>query len=218
MKIILTGASGTAGSEVLRQSLADPQITDVLVLSRRPLDITDPKLRVARLPDFLDYSAVAAQLAGRDACLWCLGISQTAVGKDEYETITYGYTLAAARAMQAAGANFRFCFLSGRGADSNERSSILFARIKGKTENALTALGQPKAWHFRPGYIHPTTAPPRRKFERWLSPLTPFFYRFLPDHIISTAELAKAMLSVAKHGADKAILENNDIRTLAHHT
>lgn len=218
MKIILTGASGTAGSEVLRQALVDPQITDVLVLSRRPLDISDPKLRVAVLPNFLDYATVAAQFAGYDACLWCLGISQTAVGKDEYEMITCGYTLAAARAMQAAGADFRFCFLSGRGADSNEKSSILFARIKGKTENALTALGQPKAWHFRPGYIHPTTAPPRRKFERWLSPLTPFFYRFLPAHIISTAELARAMLFVARHGTDKTILENDDIRTISRRT
>jgi uncharacterized protein YbjT (DUF2867 family) len=215
MKIILTGASGTAGSEVLRQALADPQVTGILALSRRPLDIADPKLRVALLPDFLDYSAVASQFADYDACLWCLGISQAAVGKDEYETITYGYTLAAARAMQTAGENFRFCFLSARGTDSNGKSSILYARIKGKTENALTALGHPKVWHFRPAYIHPIAAPPRRKFERWLSPLTPFFYRFLPSHIISTVELAKAMLFVAGHGTEETIVENDDIRALS---
>lgn len=215
MKIILTGATGTAGSEVLRQALADPDVTDVLVLSRRPLDITDPKLRVAVVKNFLDYSEVGPQFTGYGACLWCLGISQTEVSKEDYETITYGYALAAAQAMKDLGEGFRFCFLSGRGADSNEKSSILFARVKGKTENSLTGLGQPKAWHFRPGYIHPTTAPPRRRLERWLAPLTPLFYRFLPSHIISTVELAKAMLYVAKRGSSLRIIENDDIREIS---
>jgi uncharacterized protein YbjT (DUF2867 family) len=215
MKIILTGATGTAGSEVLRQALADQDVTEVLVLSRRPLDITDPRLRVAVVKNFLDYSEVGPQFASYDACLWCLGISQTEVSKEDYETITYGYALAAAHAMKDLGEAFRFCFLSGRGADSNEKSSILFARIKGKTENGLTGLGQPKAWHFRPGYIHPITAPPRRRLERWIAPLTPLFYRFLPSHIISTVELAKAMLYVAKHGSSLRIIENDDIREIS---
>jgi uncharacterized protein YbjT (DUF2867 family) len=218
MKIILTGATGTAGSEVLRQALADKDVTEVLVLSRRPLDIADPKLRVAMLENFLDYATVVPQFAGYDACLWCLGISQTEVGKEEYETITCGYAIAAAQAMKDLGDGFRFCFLSGRGADSAEKSSILFARIKGKTENALTLLGRPKAWHFRPGYIHPITAPPRRWLERLLAPLTPFFYRFLPSHIISTVELAKAMLYVAKHGSSLRIIENDDIREISRRT
>ena len=215
MKVIITGATGTAGSEVLRQALADKDVTEALVLARRPLDVTDPKLRIAVLDDFLDYSAVMPQLAGYDACLWCLGISQTEVSKEDYEKITHDYALAAAQAMQGLGEGFRFCFLSGRGADSAEKSSILFARIKGKTENALTLLGQPKAWHFRPGYIHPITAPPKRRLERWLAPLTPFFYRFLPSHIISTVELAKAMLYVAKHGSSLRIIENDDIREIS---
>lgn len=215
MKLIITGATGTAGSEVLRQALADEDVTDVLVLSRRPLDIADPKLHVAVIKDFLDYTAVVPQLIGYDACLWCLGISQTEVSKEDYEKITHDYALAAAQAMQGLGEGFRFCFLSGRGADAAEKSSILFARIKGKTENALTRLGQPKAWHFRPGYIHPITAPPKRRLERWLAPLTPFFYRFLPSHIISTVELAKAMLYVAKHGSSLRIIENDDIREIS---
>jgi len=215
MKIILTGATGTAGSEVLRQALADAEVTEILVLSRRPLDVADPKLRVAMPENFLDYSKVAPQFAGYDACLWCLGISQTEVNREDYETITYGYALAAAQAMRDLGDRFRFCFLSGRGADSAEKSSILFARIKGKTENALTRFGHPKAWHFRPGYIHPVTAPPKRRLERWLAPLTPFFYRFLPSHIISTVELAKAMLYVAKHGSSLRIIENDDIREIS---
>jgi uncharacterized protein YbjT (DUF2867 family) len=218
MTVIITGATGTAGSEVLRRALADPGITDVLVLSRRPLDVANARLKIALLTDFLDYSAIQSQFAGYDACLWCLGVSQTEVSRQDYETITHDYALAAARAMQPCGENFRFCFLSGGGADSAEKSSILFARIKGKTENALTRLGRPKAWHFRPGYIHPVTVPPRRRIERWLAPLTPLIYRFLPSHIISTVELATAMLFVARYGSLKTILENDDIRSLARGT
>jgi uncharacterized protein YbjT (DUF2867 family) len=218
MKVIVTGATGTAGSEALRQALLDPDITHVLVLARRQPGMIDPKLSVALLQDFTDYATVMPQLAGYGACLWCLGVSQNDVSKDDYERITYDYALAAARAMGAANANFRFCFLSGAGADSAEKSRILFARIKGKTENALTLLGEPKAWHFRPGYIHAINTPPKRWFERLLEPLTPLFYRFLPAHIISTVELARAMLVVAKHGSSRTILDNDDIRELAQHT
>lgn len=218
MKIIITGATGTAGSEVLRQALADRDIAKILVLARRQPDITDPKLTVALLDDFLDYSSIAPQLAGYDACLWCLGVSQNDVSKQEYEKITHDYAVAAARTMGGINENFRFCFLSGGGADSAEKSFILFARIKGKTENALTRLGHPKTWHFRPGYIHPTGASPRKKLERWIEPLTPLFYRFLPSRIISTVELAKAMLFVAKHGTPRTIFENSDIRNIARAT
>ncbi len=215
MKVIITGATGTAGSEVLRQALADREITEVLVLSRRQPDVADPKLKVAQLDNFLDYSTIAAQLAGYDACLWCLGISQSDVSKEEYVRITYDYALAAARAMSGIGENFRFCFLSGGGADSSEKSLVLFARIKGRTENALTSLARPKAWHFRPGYIHAINSPPKKWFERLIEPLTPLFYRFLPSRIISTVELARAMLVVAKHGSPKTILENDDIRNIS---
>jgi uncharacterized protein YbjT (DUF2867 family) len=218
MKIIITGATGTAGSEALRQAFLDPDVVEVLVLARRAPDITDPKLKVTLLADFTDYAAIAPQLAGYDACLWCLGVSQNDVSKDQYAIITYDYALAAARAMGAANADFRFCFLSGAGADTAEKSRILFARIKGKTENALTRLGHPKAWHFRPGYIHPVNTLPKRWFERWLEPLTPLFYRFLPAHIISTVELAKAMLVVAKHGSSQTIFDNGAIRELSKRT
>lgn len=213
MKIILTGATGTAGSEVLRQALVDRDVSEVLVLSRRPLDVAHPKLKVVLLDNFLDYAAIAPQFPGYDACLWCLGVSRTDVSEPEFEKITHDYALAAARAMANTAETFRFCLLSGRGADSTGKS--LFARIRGRTENALTRLGRPKAWHFRPGYIHPVTAPPKKRIERWIAPLTPLVYRFLPAHIISTVELAKAMLSVARRGSSKTILENDDIRDIS---
>jgi uncharacterized protein YbjT (DUF2867 family) len=216
MKLIITGGTGTAGSQALRQALADPRVEKVTALSRKPLGIENPKLRVILLADFLDYSPVLEDLKDHKACLWCLGISQNAVSSDgEYELITYDYALAGAKAMASVNPDFTFCFLSGAGADSAEKSSVLFARIKGKTENALGRLGLPHLYHFRPGYIHPTADQPKKLFyERLFEPVTPLFYKFLPGMIISSTDLGKAMIEAAIHGAPKTILENNDIRRL----
>jgi len=215
MNLMITGATGTAGSEAVRQALADTRVKKVTVLSRRPLTTAHKKLRVVLMEDFLNYSGVKNKLKGHDACLWCLGISQNAVSEEDYVRITYDYALAGAKAMKAANPKLTFCFLSGGGADSQEKSRILFARIKGKTENALDRLGLRHLYHFRPAYIHPAKDQPKKLFyERMLEPFTPFFYRFLPGTIISTVELAKAMIETAQNGAPKAILENNDIRNV----
>jgi uncharacterized protein YbjT (DUF2867 family) len=216
MKLIITGATGTAGSEAVRQALIDARVEKVTVLSRKPLAATHEKLKVVLLDDFSNYSGVLEELKGHDACLWCLGISQNAVSEQDYYKITYDYTLAAAKAMHSVNPGLTFCFLSGQGADSQEKSGILFARIKGKTENALGQLGLAHLYHFRPAYIHPAKDQPKKLFyERWLEPFTPLFYKFLPGMIISTVELAKAMIEAAQNGAPKTILENNDIRKLA---
>jgi uncharacterized protein YbjT (DUF2867 family) len=214
MKVIVTGVTGTAGSEALRQALEDPAIEKVFAISRRPIDVAHPKLEIIVHEDFMDYSAILPKLEGARACLWCLGVSQNDVNAETYVKITYDYALAAAKAFAQLHPDFMFCFLSGSGADSRENSRILFARVKGRTENALSALGKPNAIHFRPGYIHPVHTKPKKWFERALEPMTPLFYRFLPGMIISTVELAQAMLHVAKHGATSAILENSDIRAL----
>src|ERR1700759_2537834 len=139
MKIILTGATGFVGDEVLRQALDDPSIDQVVVLTRRPVGVSNPKLNEIVLDDFLDYSGLGDQLKA-DACIWCLGVSQTAVSKDEYIKITLDYTIAAARAMLAANPQIRFCFVSGRGADWDEKSMTLYGKIKGRTEKELSKL------------------------------------------------------------------------------
>ena len=215
MKIILTGATGTAGSEVLHQALLNPLIEKICVLSRRPLSVSHPKLEVLLHSDFTVYSSVFENLKDCDAWLWCLGISQNDVDEAEYLRITYDYALAAASALSALNPNSTFCFLSGAGADSREKSRILFARVKGKTENALNSIPKIRVFHFRPGYIHPVNSRPKRWFERALEPLTPWMYRFLPSQIISTIELAQAMLRVAEKGCPQKILDNNEIRRQA---
>ena len=153
MKILLTGATGFTGGDVLRQALIDAEIDQVTVLTRRATGRTHPKLQEIVLRDFLDYSSV--DLTGYDACIWCLGISQAQVSKEEYVRITFDYAVAAANAMFTASPGLRFCFLSARGADQTERTPVRFARIKGRTERALDELGG-RVFHFRPAYIAPT--------------------------------------------------------------
>lgn len=216
MNLLITGATGTAGAKVLEAALADKRVKKVTVLSRKSLNVKSPKLKVVLMKDFSDYSKVKKDLQGQDACLWCLGISQNAVDEDEYIRVTYDYTLAAAKAMKAAGPKLTFCFLSGEGAATSEKSLMLFGRVKGKTENALDQLGLKHLYHFRPGYIHPTKDQPKKLWvERVFEPLTPLFHRFLPSMIISSADLGKAMVQAACAGAPKIVLNTLDIRKLA---
>jgi uncharacterized protein YbjT (DUF2867 family) len=210
MKILLTGATGFAGGEVLRQALLDDEITEVTVLTRRPLSITHPRLRQVVMSDFMDYTGL--DLSGHDACIWCLGVSQTQVGKDDYIRITLDYAVAAARAMHAANPALRFCFVSGQSADPTEARSSLYAKIKGRTERVLGELGGP-LHIFRPGYIRPTAASgPRTDFARWFGFIGSLIALFNADRAVDCDQLARCLLGVAKHGSEKRLLANRDIR------
>ena len=213
MKLIITGATGTAGLETLNQALLDNEITEVISLLRKPSDVSHPKLKTIIHKDFLNYSDLENTFKNVDACIWCLGISQTQVTKTEYEVITYDYTINAAKVMLASNPNITFVFLSGMGADSAEKSRTIFARVKGKTENALIKLGFKKLYCTRPGGIIPVT--PKKN----MSSIQTFFLRTMgvlfPKYAINTVQLAKAMLHLAKHGNDKIILENKELKNLA---
>jgi nucleoside-diphosphate-sugar epimerase len=212
MKIIVTGATGFSGGEVLRQALADAEIEEVAVLTRRLTGIRHPKLKEILCKDFLDYSGV--ELRGYDACIWCLGVSQTQVSKEEYVKITCDYTLAGAQAMFRANPNLRFCFVSGRNADPEEKGVRLFTRIKGRTERRLAALGA-NVWSFRPGYIRPTAkSGPRKDAARFFAPIGSLLSLLFTDFSVDCDGLAHAMLKVAKHGNAPHLLENRAICAL----
>ncbi len=210
MKIILSGATGLVGSEVLRQALADPIIEQVTALSRRPLDIASPKLNVLVLDDFLDYSRFGEELRA-DACVWCLGVSQTAVGRDEYIKMTLDYTIAAARAMFEANPDLRFCFVSGAHADQEERSSVLYGKIKGRTEKQLGRLS-PNVVSFRPAFIRPPRGRKRPLVVALYTPLANVMDRFTDSFSVDCAQLARCLLDVAKQGASPPVLDNRAIR------
>lgn len=216
MKIIVTGGTGMVGSEVIRQAIADPVITEIIVLVRKAPDILDPKITTVIHNNFLDYSAVASIFDGCQACIWCLGISQTQVSKQQYEVITYEYTIAAAKAMLAANPNMRFVFVSGEGADTTEKSKTIFARVKGKTENALRQLPFSHLVIARPGGIRPIHKNKNAPFlYKLLTPLFPLMELMTPSKMINSVQLAKALLYTAKSKTDKTVLENMDLKQIA---
>lgn len=213
MKIIVTGPTGTAGSEVITQALADPRVEQITAISRRPLAVEHRKLKTVILKDFLDYSSIQSELQGHDACLFCLGISQKHVDAATYRTITFDFAVAGLKGIRSASPEITFCFLSAKGADSSEKSRVLFARVKGEAENALLAIGSPGIYIFRPGYIEPTVRLPHHdRYERIMKKLSPFFHLVFPGFIVTSADLARAMIDVGISGGGNTIVTNSDIK------
>ena len=154
MKVILFGATGMVGAGVLNECLRDDRVHEVLAILRAPSGKSHPKLREVVRSNFLDYSDARHDFAGAAACFFCLGV--TAVGKteEEYYRLTFDITLAAARTMAEVNPGSTFCYVSGQGTDSSEKGRVMWARVKGKTENAILRLPL-EAYMLRPGYIQP---------------------------------------------------------------
>ena len=171
-------------------------------------------------PDFFTYDGLAADFAAADACFFCLGVSSIGMKEDAYTHLTCDLTLAAARAMVAANPRMTFCYVSGVGTDSTERGRTMWARVKGKTENALLAMPFKAAFMFRPGYIQPIgdvqskTGWVQTAYDI-LAPFYPVVHRLLPDGTTTTANLGKAMIQVAHSGYSKSILYSRDMNLLA---
>jgi len=219
MRVIIYGATGMVGQGVLRACLADPGIEAVLSVGRAPSGQTHAKLRDLVLPDLGDYSAVEAELAGYDACFFCLGISSAGLSEPDYHHVTYDLTLAAANALARRNPGMTFIYVSGAGTDATEKGSSMWARVKGKTENALFQLPF-KAVMFRPGYIQPLHGiRSRTRLYRVLyaivGPLYPLLKALFPRAITSTDQVARAMIAVARDGAPKKLLQNSDINAIA---
>lgn len=219
MKVVIFGASGMMGHGVLRACLLDPAVTRVLVVVRRPLGISHPKLQEVIHQDFTDLSAISEQLAGHDACFYCLGISAFGLSEGEYTRITYDYTLAAARAVSASNPGLTFTYISGEGTNSSEIGRTMWASVKGRTENALLAM-QMNAYMFRPAYIRPrhgavSRTPVYRVVYALTSWLYPLLHRLSPGHTTTTEHIGRAMLAVTRPGAvEQRILYSPEINRL----
>jgi uncharacterized protein YbjT (DUF2867 family) len=219
MKVLVFGATGMVGQGVVRECLLDPDVEPVMTVGRTPTGIQNQKLRdiVHRSPE--DFAAIEDEIAGFDACFFCLGVSSSGMKEADYERVTYRFTLAAAETLSRLNPGMTFIYVSGQGTDSSEKGRVMWARVKGKTENALLRLAL-KAYMFRPGFIEPmdgiTSKTPAYRLMYGLSkPLMPLLRRAFPNYVLSTRDIGKAMLSVAKRGYPKTILETADIRAAA---
>ncbi|HEY2291912.1 MAG TPA: NAD(P)H-binding protein [Thermoanaerobaculia bacterium] len=211
MKILIFGATGSAGGSVLRACLASPTVAEARAVVRRPLPLDHPKLRVFVHDDFLDYARVADAFAGVDACLFCLGISATQVsGEAEYRRITHDFALAAARALRAGSPAAAFHFVSGQG--TNVSSRLMWARVKGETEKELIA--EAGAVCFRPAAIDGVPSRSEPRLFKILRPLLRVLRPFRSLYI-KGEDLGRAMLLAATENLRSRILENREIRDLA---
>lgn len=215
MKVILFGATGMVGQGVLRECLLSSRVESVLSIGRNSARASHPKLHELVHADLMNYSSIEPQLAGFDACFFCLGISSAGMKPEDYEKITYGYTLAAAETLARLNPQMTFIYVSGAGTDSTERGRVAWARVKGRTENALLRLPF-QAYMFRPGLIQPlhgirSKTSSYRLFYALTKPVMPLFRLLFRNFILTTEELGRAMIAVAQNGAPKKILESRDI-------
>lgn len=220
MNAVLFGATGMVGAGALLACLADPRVHSVLAVSRSATGRSHPKLREVLHPDFFAYDALRAEFASCDACFYCLGVTSMGLNEATYSHLTYDMTLAAARAMATANPGLTFCYISGVGTDSTERGPTMWARVKGKTENALLALPFKAAFMFRPGFIQPMDGV--RSRTAWYqavyslaAPIYPLLHRLLPRSTTTTTNLGRALIQVASAGHPRPILYSRDINALA---
>lgn len=220
MNVVVFGATGMVGAGALLECLADPDVRSVLVVTRSPTGRAHPKLREVMHADFFNYDGLVNDFAACDACFFCLGVSSIGMKEDAYTRLTYDLTLAAARAMVGANPAMTFCYVSGVGTDSTEKGSRMWARVKGRTENALLALPFKAAYMFRPGYIQPIGGV--RSKTGWvqavysvIAPLYPLVHRLMPTATTTTSNLGRAFIQVARRGYSKSVLHSADINQLA---
>lgn len=220
MKVIIFGSSGMVGKGVLLECIDHEAISEILVVSRTPSGMQHAKLKEVLHDNFTDFSAIADQLKGFDACFFCLGVSANGLNEAAYRKITYDFTLAAAKTLVAINANMWFIYVSGMGTDSTEKGRLMWARIKGKTENDLLNLGFKGAVMFRPGMIIPlrgieSRTPSYQKFYYYFKGLLMLIRSIFPNSMNDTTQLGLAMINVALNGSDKKILFAADINSLA---
>jgi len=216
IKAIITGASGMVGEGVLHECLLNDEVEEVLVVSRKPCGVSHSKLKEILHADFYHLHPVAAQLAGYNACFFCLGVSSVGMKETDYYKLTYTLTLHFAETVAQQNKDMTFCYISGAATDSTEKGRLMWARVKGKTENDLVKLPFKKMYNFRPGILEPTKGLKNTlslyKYFGWLAPIIKLL---APNTISTLKELGLAMINAVSKGYEKQILEVKDICILA---
>lgn len=219
MKVLLFGGTGMVGQGVLRECLLAGDVEQVRTVGRTATGVAHPKLDEIVHADLYDYAGIAAELTGFDACFFCLGVSSVGMGEADYTRVTFDLTLAAGRALAALNPGMVFVYVTGASTDSSGEGKVMWARVKGRTENALLALPL-AAYMFRPGIIQPLHG--ARAKVRWIRSIyalaTPVFSlarRLAPDRVLTTEVIGRAMLEVARRRPALHVLESPDIHAVS---
>ena len=215
MKVIITGTTGMVGEGVLLECLANPAITDVLSVSRKPIQTKHPKLKEYIVSDFTLLKENDENLKGYDACFFCAGVSSVGMKEPEYTRITYDTTIAFAKALSPK-SQMTFAFISGAGTDSSEKGRLMWARVKGKTENDLMKIPFRQVFALRPGLMKFTQGQKNlSKTQKFMSWLYPLFNAAFPKTANTIRQLGQAMIYAAQNGYEKKVMEVSDIKILS---
>lgn len=219
MKIVITGASGMVGKGVLLECLDSTFVEQVLTVNRRSIEVDHPKHKEIIVADFFDLENAKTKMKGYGACFFCAGVSSLRMKEAEYTRLTYDLTTHFAQTFIAQNPNSLFTYVSGTGTDSSEKGRSMWARIKGKTENAILNMGFKDALMFRPGYIQPMRGiRSKTNWYQWIYMVFKPIYailKYFPSTATSTVNIGQAMLSVLQKGSDQKIFNNKDINALA---
>jgi uncharacterized protein YbjT (DUF2867 family) len=219
VKVILLGATGMVGQGVLRECMLGPEVETVLAIGRNATAQQHQKLRGIVHNDLSDLSAIEGRLSGYDACFFCLGVSAVGMNEEAYTRVTYDLTISLATILSRLNPAMTFIYVSGSGTDSTERGRMMWARVKGRTENALFQIPFKAVYMFRPGYIQPlhgirTKTKWYRAVYAMMGSLYPVWKLLFPKYVTTTECVGRAMLNVAKRGAPKSVLENQDFNSI----
>ncbi|AXF86132.1 hypothetical protein DTO96_101873 [Ephemeroptericola cinctiostellae] len=213
LKIILTGSTGMVGEGVLFECLSNQAVDEVLMVNRKHYELKHPKLKELIVPDFFQIKSFAEQIKGYDACFYCAGISSVGLSEKEYAEITFDTTLHFAETLVEVNPSMVFIFVSGQNTDSTEIGRTMWARVKGKTENALGRLPFKKQYNFRPGAMLPVKG--QRNSKRLYQIAAQTIQLFSPKSILTLREVGIAMIHATLKGYPLRTLEIKDIKKLA---
>ena len=215
MKVIITGSTGMVGEGVLLECINNEHVTDILLLNRKHHPITDSKVKEIIVKDFMQAEGIQDTLQGYDACFFCAGISSVGLKEDIYKHITYDITMHVAKILSTVNPAMTFIYISGSGTDSSEKGKLMWARVKGKTENDLLQLPFKAVYNFRPGIMRST---PGQKNVKWgfkiIDALYPMLNFLFPAFVSTLQELALAMITVVITPYKSTTLEVNDIKKI----
>lgn len=213
IKVILTGATGMVGEGVLLACLANANVKEVLIINRKHSPIRHPKLKELIVSDFFLLAEFAEQLKGYDTCFYCAGISSAGMSEEKYTYITYDTTLAFAKTILQLNPSIVFNFISGSHTDSSANGRVMWARVKGKTENALAEMPFKAVYHFRPGGMIPTVG--QKNAKTIYKVIVKIISAILPKQVVTMKELGTAMINSVIKGYQQQVLEIADIKELA---
>jgi uncharacterized protein YbjT (DUF2867 family) len=216
IKVIITGVTGMVGEGVMLHCLDNPEVAEILIVNRKPYPKQHPKLKELLVPDFFDLNGVTDQLVGYDACFFCAGVSSVGMKEPEYTHVTYDLTLHFAEALAKLNKDMVFTYVSGAHTDNSEKGSSMWARVKGRTENALIRLPFKKAYNFRPGFMKPVDGQVSMKtFYKFIAPLYPLLNWIIPKQLLTLHVVGQAMINAVVKGYPKSVLEIEDIKALS---